>query len=33
MNSAPVVFVIPTYRLRDVPEAIEKYDALITATG
>lgn len=33
MNSAPVVFVIPTYRLRDVPEAIEQYDEHFWSNG
>ena len=26
MNSHDLVFVIPTYRLRDVGEAVERYD-------
>jgi hypothetical protein len=33
MNSAPVIFVIPTYRLRDVPEAIETYDEHFWSNG
>lgn len=33
MNSAPVIFVIPTYRLRDVAEAIEKYDEHFWSNG
>jgi hypothetical protein len=33
MNSAPFVFVIPTYRLRDVAETIEKYDEHFWSNG
>ncbi len=33
MNSEPTIFVIPTYRLRDVAEAIEKYDEHFWSNG
>lgn len=33
MNSNPLIFVIPTYRLRDVAETIEKYDQHFWSNG
>ena len=33
MNSTPAVFVVPTYRLRDVAETIEKYDEHFWSNG
>lgn len=33
MNSAKTVFAVPTYRLRDVPETIEKYDEHFWSNG
>src|ERR1039457_3559448 len=33
MNSGTAVFVVPTYRLRDVAETIEKYDEHFWSTG
>src|SRR5580658_6406676 len=33
MNSDPAVFVIPTYRLRDVAETVEKYDEHFWSNG
>jgi hypothetical protein len=33
MNSTPIIFVIPTYRLRDVAETIEKYDEHFWSNG
>jgi len=33
MNSHPIIFVIPTYRLRDVAETVEKYDEHFWSNG
>ena len=33
MNSAPIIFVVPTYRLRDVAETMEKYDEHFCSNG
>jgi hypothetical protein len=33
MNPAPAIFVVPTYRLRDVAETIEKYDEHFWSNG
>ena len=33
MNAAPVIFTIPTYRLRDVAETVEKYDEHFWSNG
>src|SRR5664279_3008091 len=33
MNSGTAVFVVPTYRLRDVAETIEKYDEHFWSNG
>src|SRR5580693_4643882 len=33
MKAAPVIFTIPTYRLRDVAETVEKYDEHFWSNG
>jgi len=33
MKEAPAIFAIPTYRLRDVAETIEKYDEHFARNG
>ena len=33
MKTAPVIFTIPTYRLRDVAETVEKYDEHFWSNG